>query len=72
MLHVLSLSPPFRSTLVLEGEGLFLESLELDGALMLTAGEGARVYVRGLKIENAGSNLASVRGRVNPIRVEDR
>ena len=41
---------------MLEGEGLTLEKLELDGALILRAAEGARVSVRGLKVSNAAGS----------------
>jgi UDP-sugar pyrophosphorylase len=41
------------SALVVRGS-VVLEALELDGALSITAGPGARVVVRGLRVRNAG------------------
>jgi len=46
------LSP--ESVLVVEGEGVVLEDLELDGALVVKACAGAKVTVKGLKVSNKG------------------
>lgn len=42
-----------RSTLVLDGD-VTLHSLELDGALVVKAGPGVRIAVKGCKVANAG------------------
>jgi len=42
-----------RSTLVLEGN-VVVETLELDGCLVVKAAPGATVTLRGLKVQNAG------------------
>lgn len=63
---------PPRSTLVLEGEGLVLETLELDGALSLKAGEGARVTVRGLKVSNDGWEMVPLPVDASHVQEEDR
>lgn len=46
------LSP--ESVLVVEGEGVVLEDLTLDGALVVKACAGAKVTVKGLKVSNKG------------------
>ena len=43
-----------RSSLVIEGEDIVLEELELDGALVVRAVEGAVVRAKGLRVSNAG------------------
>lgn len=43
-----------RSTLVLSGPGVTIEALDLDGALVIAAVDGARVTVRRLRVANAG------------------
>ena len=43
-----------RSTLVLDGEDIIVEDLELDGALVVRAVAGACVRIKGLKVKNAG------------------
>lgn len=43
-----------RSSLVLSGDGLVIESLELDGALEVECEEGASGIIRGLSITNKG------------------
>ena len=45
-----------RSTLVINGN-VVIESLDLDGALIVTAQSGATVRLRGLKIQNAGEEF---------------
>ena len=45
-----------RSTLVLNGN-VVIESLDLDGALVVTAESGATVTLRGLKVQNAGEEF---------------
>ena len=60
------------STLVLEGEGLALEKLELDGALILRAAEGARVSVRGLKVSNDGWVMVPLPQDSSKVSEEDR
>ena len=43
-----------RSSLVVKGEGVVIESLELDGALVIECEEGAKGVIRGLVVNNAG------------------
>ncbi|CAN0307895.1 unnamed protein product, partial [Ectocarpus sp. 6 AP-2014] len=61
-----------RSTLVLEGEGLHLEGLELDGALVIKAAPGARVSVRGLKVSNEGWVMVPLPEDLSQVSEEDR
>lgn len=65
------LFPP-PSTLVLEGEGLKLESLKLDGALVIKACEGARVLVRGLEVCNEGWEMVPLPQDGSEVLEEDR
>ena len=60
------------STLVLEGEGLHLEGLELDGALVIKAAPGARVSVRGLKVSNEGWVMVPLPEDLSQVVEEDR
>jgi UDP-sugar pyrophosphorylase len=46
-----------RSSLVLEGHHLTIKGLQLDGALVIRAGEESHVTVDGLKVVNEGWNL---------------
>ena len=46
-----------RSSLVLEGHNLEIKDLELDGALVIRAGEDCHVVVDGLKVQNKGWEL---------------
>ena len=43
-----------RSSLVLEGHHLTIKDLDLDGALVIRAGQDSHVTVDGLKVENKG------------------
>lgn len=43
-----------KSSLVLSGEGLVIESLDLDGALVVDCEEGATGVIRNLTVENKG------------------
>lgn len=43
-----------RSALVLEGEGLKVKNLDLDGALIIRTGHGCDVTVDGLVVRNEG------------------
>ena len=43
-----------RSSFVVEGKHLTIESMDLDGALILEAGPETHVTVRGLKVQNEG------------------
>merc|ERR1712127_137545 len=43
-----------RSSLVLEGEGLTIKNLDLDGALVIRTGPGCEVEVDGLVVKNKG------------------
>ncbi|CAN0065898.1 unnamed protein product [Sphacelaria rigidula] len=63
---------PTCSTLILEGEELYLESVELDGALSLKAGAGARVTVRGLKVSNDGWAMIPLPEDTSQVTEEDR
>jgi UDP-sugar pyrophosphorylase len=46
-----------RSSLVLEGHHLTIKNLDLDGALVIRAGENTHVTVDGLKVQNKGWGL---------------
>eukprot|EP00752_Nemacystus_decipiens_P003634 g3349.t1 len=61
-----------RSTLVLEGEGLHLEDLELDGALVIKAAPGVTVSVRGLKVANEGWVMVPLPEDLSQVVEEDR
>ena len=50
------------SVLVVEGEGVIFENLELDGALVVKACAGAKVTVKGLKVRNKGWTYAPASG----------
>ena len=50
-----------RSTLVLDGD-IVVEGLQLDGALIVRAGPGARVVLRGLVVRNAGYEWRALTG----------
>lgn len=43
-----------RSALVVEGEGVEIADLTLDGALVIKAAPGVKLAVKGLKVSNAG------------------
>jgi UDP-sugar pyrophosphorylase len=43
-----------KSALVVEGSGVNLKNVEVDGALVIKACEGAEVIVDGLKVTNKG------------------
>lgn len=50
-----------RSTLVLDGSGIQVESLDLDGALIVRARNGARVTIRtAAPITNAGHRIVTL------------
>jgi len=49
-----------RSSLVLEGEGLKVKNLKLDGALVIRAGHDCEVKVDGLVVENKGWVLEEI------------
>ena len=52
-----------RSTLVIEGEGtVTVESLELDGALVVRAAAGTTVVLRGVTVKNEGYKFVSIGG----------
>lgn len=53
-----------RSTLVVKGD-VVIENLELDGALIINAEDGAQVVIRNLKVQNDGWNFV-------PVNVEDK
>lgn len=57
---------------MLEGEGLVLETLDLDGALVIKAVPGARVSVRGLKLSNDGWVMVPLPEDASRIMEEDR
>jgi UDP-sugar pyrophosphorylase len=46
-----------RSSLVLEGHHLTIKNLDLDGALVIKAGDDTHVTVDGLKVQNKGWEL---------------
>ena len=46
-----------RSSLVLEGHNLTIKDLDLDGALVIKAGDETHVTVEGLKVQNKGWEL---------------
>ena len=43
-----------KSTLIVEGSGVTLKNVEIDGTLVIKACEGAEVVVDGLKVKNKG------------------
>jgi UDP-sugar pyrophosphorylase len=43
-----------RSSLVLEGNGIMIKNMDLDGALVINACDGAQVTVDGLTVKNKG------------------
>lgn len=49
-----------RSSLVLEGEELFVKNLDLDGALEVRTGHGCHVTIDGLKVRNKGCELVKI------------
>lgn len=49
-----------RSSLVLDGEGLTVKDLDLDGALIIRTGHGCDVTVEGLVVRNEGYEVAEV------------
>lgn len=61
-----------RSTLVLEGEGLHLEELELDGALVIEVAPQATATVRGLKVSNEGWAMVPLPDDLSQVKEEDR
>ena len=48
------------STVLLDGEGIYLDDVEVDGALSVTAGPCVRISLHGLKVKNAGWALDRV------------
>lgn len=46
-----------RSTLHVQGSGLVVESLDLDGFLEVALGDGVQATIRGLKVSNVGSHF---------------
>lgn len=49
-----------RSSLVLEGQGLRVKNLKLDGALIIRAGPHCEVEVDGLVVQNKGYELEEI------------
>ena len=49
-----------RSTLVLDGAGIELRDVEVDGALVVRACEGAKIVVDGLRVSNDGDALVAL------------
>lgn len=49
-----------QSTLVLEGEGLKVKNLDLDGALVIRTGHDCDVTVDGLVVRNKGCNVKEI------------
>ena len=49
-----------RSSLVLEGEGLVVRNLDLDGALIIRTGHDCSVLVDGLVVRNKGYELEEI------------
>ncbi len=43
-----------RSTLIVEGENVKFDSLDLDGTLVIQAVSGANVHIKKLKVHNKG------------------
>lgn len=56
-----------RSSLVVKGSGVVIESLDLDGALVIECEEGATGVIRDLKVINAGWVLDPVASAPNEI-----
>jgi UDP-sugar pyrophosphorylase len=59
--HAVSITS--RSTMHVQGTGLVVESLELDGLLEVALGKGVHAIVRNLKVENAGSHFSPLDDR---------
>lgn len=57
---------------MLEGAGLVLETLELDGALTIKAADGVRLSVRGLKVSNEGWEMVPLPEDLSQVLEEDR
>lgn len=49
-----------RSSLVLDGEGIIIKNLDLDGSLVIKSGHGCDVTVDGLVVKNKGSDLIEI------------
>lgn len=49
-----------RSSLVLEGQGLNVKNLQLDGALVIRAAPHCEVEIDGLVVKNAGCELEEI------------
>ena len=49
-----------RSSLILEGQGLTVKNLELDGALVIRCSPGCEVEVDGLTVKNKGYELKEI------------
>ena len=56
-----------RSSLVVKGSGIVIESMSLDGALLIECEEGATGVIRDLAVENAGWALCPVENSANEI-----
>jgi UDP-sugar pyrophosphorylase len=50
------------ATLVVEGEHVEIDGLELDGTLIVRVAEGARLHLRGLRISNDGWPIRQLQG----------
>lgn len=51
-----------RSSLVVEGAGITINNLDLDGALVIEAANGCEVLVDGLKVQNKGWTFEELQG----------
>merc|ERR1712238_299951 len=51
-----------RSSLVLEGQGLTVKNLDLDGALVVRTGPNCEVEIDGLVVKNDGCDLLEIPG----------
>lgn len=49
-----------RSSLVLDGPDIHVESLELDGALVIHAVPGAKVHIKNLSVKNKGWDFKEI------------
>lgn len=54
-----------RSTLVVEGEDIVIDSLDLDGTLVVKAVPGAKVTIKGLNVKNNGWSLVPLQSNEN-------
>jgi UDP-sugar pyrophosphorylase len=60
-----------KSTLIVEGSGVNLKNVEVDGTLIIKACEGAKVTVDGLKVKNKGWTWKATGKGLGSMRVRE-